>query len=137
MTDNAPLDRMQKLAEYRTTCRFLKRSGKGAILVGGLILGLGAMNLLQGPGAMNVQRPRDYLYLGLGTVELLIGLRNRFAPSASGVILDGLLLILFGLVNVTLQVIALFEGDDPSGMGIAFGVVFTLMGIRRISRYQR
>ena len=34
MTEAAPLDRMQKIADFRTTCRFLRRSGKHAIIYG-------------------------------------------------------------------------------------------------------
>ena len=129
MTDETPLDRMQKIADFRTTCKFLRKSGKEAMVFGAIILALGAM--------MFQERLLDYLYIGLGIVELLIGLRNRYAPSASGVVLDGVLMLLFGAWNLTLQAIAIEQGAEPFWFSLAFGAIFVVAGIRRIKKFGR
>jgi hypothetical protein len=129
MTDSAPLDRMQKMADYRTTCKFLNQSGKQGIV-------FGCVFLLTGVLTFNNQ-PLDYLYLGLGTAELLVGLFNRYQPSAFGIVLDGIMLILLGIWNLTVLAINLGMGIPPSWFGPIFGAVVILVGVQRIRRYPR
>ena len=130
MTDAAPHDRMQQMADYRTTCRFLVRSGKQGIAFGCMFLFLGVVNLLVDPLLAG-------LNFGLGALELLIGLRNRFSPSASGVILDGIMLILLGIWNLSSQAVAIAQGFDPAWFNVAFGAIVIVVGIQRIRRYPR
>ncbi len=129
MTDAAPLDRMQQMADYRTTCKFLKRSGQQGIVFGSLFLLIGVMNF--------GQRATDYLYLGLGSIELLIGLHNRYYPSALGIVLDGILLILLGVWNLAWQAMAVAQGVPLSWFSGIFGVLVIVVGVMRFKRYPR
>jgi hypothetical protein len=128
MASNPPLDRLQKIADYRTTCKFLRRKGKSAIIFGALFMYLGVM-LFAG-------RIVDYLYLGVATCELLIGLRNRLRPSATGVILDGGMLVLLSVWNLAMQLLWLQAGGDIR-IGAAIDVLIAVAGIRRIAGYGR
>jgi hypothetical protein len=129
MTEAAPLDRMQKIADYRTTCRFLRRSGKQAIVYGCFSLFIGAMT-------HQFQDPLySYLYLVLGSIELIVGLRNRFKPSAVGVILDGCLLILIGAWMTTVQLLAIFQGLNNSWIALVIGPAFIGIAIQRFYKY--
>src|SRR5688572_14112629 len=102
MTDESPQERMQRMADYRTTCRFLNQSGKQGIIFGCVFLMIGYVSFA---GDLP-----SYLYLGLGFLELLIGVLNRYKPSAVGIILDGLMLILLGIWNLSWQVMAFQQG---------------------------
>jgi hypothetical protein len=123
MAITPPLDRLQKIADYRTTCKFLRRNGKTGIVLGCFFWFLGAMAFQD--------RLFDYLYLGFATIELLVGLRNRLRPSASGVVLDGGMLILLGVWNLTTRFLGWRQG------AAIFDVVVICLGIRRIAGYPR
>jgi hypothetical protein len=129
MTEAAPLDRMQKIADYRTTCRFLRRSGKQAIVYGCFSLFIGAMTF------QFQDRLYSYLYLILGSIQLIVGLRNRFKPSAAGVILDGCLLILIGAWMTAVQLIAMNQGLRSSWIALAVGPAFIVISIQRFYKY--
>jgi hypothetical protein len=123
MAISPPLDRLQKIADYRTTCKYLRRNGKTGIVLGCFFLFLGAM-AFQG-------RLFDYLYFGLATIQLLAGLKNRLRPSAFGVVVDGGMLILLGVWNLTTRFLGWRQG------AIIFDVVVICLGIRRIAGYPR
>jgi len=129
MTDSAPLESMQRFADYRNTCKFLLKSGKEGIFIGCFFLLLAWLNFNQGV--------TDYLYFALGACELLIGLRNRYYPSATGVILDGLMLIILGVWNLSWQAIAVAQGAQPFWFNGFFGILVIVMGVRRTLRYPR
>jgi hypothetical protein len=129
MTDESPLQRMQRIADYRTTCKFLVKSGKQGIIFGSLFLFVGIMSF--------DNRITDYLYLGLGSIELFVGLHNRFRPSAFGIILDGIMLILLGAWNLASMGIIINQGVPPSLFSAIFGVVVILVAITRFRRYPR
>jgi hypothetical protein len=122
-----PLDRLQKIADYRTTCRSLKRKGRSAIFLGGFFLYLG-VQFFDG-GFLG------FLYLGVAAVELLIGLRNCFQPSALGLVLDGGMLILLSVWNLAMYVLCgPFFGVGP---GPVVDIGIAIAGVRRIAGYAR
>src|SRR5690349_20283779 len=127
MTDAAPLERLQKIADYRTTCKYLSKVGMEGIVFGCIILLLG--------GNTFEDRILDYFYMGLGVAELVVGIRNRFRPSASGVVLQGMLLMMFGIWNLGLQAIIIQNGGQLGWFGTIFGVLLIIIGITQIRRY--
>lgn len=129
MSDSAPLDRMQMIADYRAACKFLVQSGKQGIM-------FGCVSLFIGISVFNNQL-FDYLYLGVGTVYLLIGLHNRYYPSAFGIILDGIMLILLGVWNLSLQAVAVWVQQQPSIFSGVFGAMMIFIGLIRFRRYPR
>jgi hypothetical protein len=133
MASTAPLDRLQKIADYRTTCNFLRRKGNGSILLGGFFLYLGAV-VFEG-------EPFGYFCLALAVFEVLIGIKNRFRPSAFGLILDGGTLIVLSVWNLAWHCLWWrLGGLGGLGGGIAPAAVdeaVACLGIRRIAGYSR
>jgi hypothetical protein len=129
MTDESPLDRMQRMADYRTTCRFLNHSGKQGIVFGCVFLLIGYASFA---GDLV-----SYLYLGLGVLELLIGVLNRYRPSAFGIVLDGIMLILLGIWNLSWLGMAVGQGLPIPWFSGVFGALVIIVGIQRIRRYPR
>jgi hypothetical protein len=128
MTDDAPLERMQKIADFRTTTKYLKRGGRSSIVFGCVFLLLGAL-VFQG-------QLHNYLYLGLGVAELFVGLHNRFRPSAAGVVLDAVMLLLLGLWNLANQLF-FNPGPQMEVFGLVFGVLVIAIALQRFRRYPR
>jgi hypothetical protein len=129
MTDDAPLERMQKIADFRTTTRYLKRGGRSSIVFGCIFLFLGAL-VFQG-------QLHNYLYLGLGVAELFVGLHNRFRPSAAGVVLDAVMLLLLGVWNLANQLLLFNAGVPPEIFGLVFGVLVIGIALQRFRKYPR
>jgi hypothetical protein len=130
MTSTAPLDRLQKIADYRTTCKFLRKNGVGEMAFGFAL----SLN-----GAFAFQnRLVDYLYLAIATIVLLNGLRNRLHPSAFGRVMNGSMMILLGAWNLTIQFLWLGQGAPIAfnfGAPAIFDVFVICFGIREILRY--
>lgn len=129
MTVESPQERMQRMADYRTTCRFLNHSGKQGIVFGCVFLLIGYASF--------VGDLLSYLYVGLGSLELLIGVLNRYRPSASGIVLDGIMLILLGIWNLSWLAMAVAQGLPIPWFSGIFGVMVIIVGIQRIRRYPR
>jgi hypothetical protein len=129
MNSFAPLDRLQKIADFRTTSKMLMKSGKQGIMFGVVFLVLGAMSF--------DDHLYDWIYLGIGMVELLIGMRNRFHPSAFGVVLDGIMLLLWAVFNLSMQVVIVNLGGDLHWFSTLIGVLIINVGLKRILRYRR
>jgi hypothetical protein len=127
MNGMPPLDRLQKIADYRTTCRSLKQKGRGAIYWAVLFLCLG-VQFFDG-GLLG------FLYLGVAFIELLVGLRNCLQPSAFGLVLDGGMLILLSVWNLAMYVLC---GPMVAiSFGPGFDVGIAIAGVRRIAGYAR
>ncbi len=127
MASTAPLDRLQKIADFRTTCNFLRRKGNGSILLGGFFLYLGAV--------VFAGEAFGYFCLALAAFEVLIGIKNRFRPSAFGLILDGGMLIVLSVWNLAWHALwwRLGGGIAPAAVDVAVACI----GVRRIAGYSR
>ena len=129
MEANSPLERLQTIADYRTTSRMLRESGRQSFFWGGLMLLLGYLSFT---GAA-----WNYVYLALGFAEFGVGALNRYRPSAEGIIFDGLLLLVFALWNLGMQALAWLGGGGVSWFGLVVGVFLLLAGFIRVSWYKR
>jgi hypothetical protein len=123
---------MQKASNYRAVRKTLRRSGIGGLIWGLIALGLG--------GAMLRQNPINALLLLLGVALLVEGLWLLIRPMPVGMIVDGVLLILFGVWNIFVTVHnAILAGPGGNGGGPwgAVAVVQIAMGVYSFVRYAR
>jgi hypothetical protein len=127
MSAESPLARLQQIATYRCVCKRLRHRGKNSMFLGGVCLWATWMTF-QG-------LPADYIFLGIWVAEILLGFWIYTRPSAEGVIIEGLLSLLFGAGVVGRQVLILANNGDPSWFWGGLGVLIIWGGIRHIRSY--
>jgi len=102
MDDDAPLNAgekvriLQRVAAYYCLCESVRKSSTWGLIFGGIMLAIWY-------AAFDDALKYNWfgiVYLTLAAAEFGTGLLKRFAPSAEGVLLDGLVLIMFGAWNV-------------------------------------
>jgi len=123
--------RLQQVAAYRDLCRRVRRSGRENIFFAGIMLFLAYM-LWQG-------RPNNlvlvfYLILVMG--ELLVGLFKSLAPSAEGVLLDGIVLLVFAAYNFGMQYVLFQNGMPFSPIAIFLGLFMLFGAVGRFKDYK-
>lgn len=120
--DPADVDELQQIAEYRRARKTLRAAGIGGIIFGVLALAVG-MPLL----AVN---PLNIVLVLIGALLLAEGIWNVSYPTAEGVIVDGLALLLVGLWNIFITFFnALAAGGGP---GAALHVHWAVVGVFQI-----
>jgi hypothetical protein len=87
---------MRKVAAYRKVCDHVRRRGTGSLVFGCIMLAF--WWFFYGRGA-DVWGLFSLFALGLGVLEIGVGLLQRFFPSAEGVLLDGVVLLAFAASN--------------------------------------
>ena len=139
LDDDAPLDAQAKVrilhrvAAYKSVCEGVRKSSVGSLVFGGIMLAVWHFAL---PDRVKFDW-FGIVYLGLAAAEFFTGLLNRFAPSAEGVLLDGLVLILFGAWNLLRQALV-WQGMIPgivSPILLAFGVYWIYQGFQHCKNY--
>jgi hypothetical protein len=119
MTDDLEMRlRLQQVAVYRDLCRRVRRSGRENVVFAAIMLFLAFLSW-KNPG----NNPGLILYTALAIAELLVGVFKLMAPSAEGVLLDGIVLLLFAGYNFLGFVI----GPQPPAWVALLGL-FILMG---------
>ncbi len=127
MTRDPPLERLQKIADFRTTRKHLRDSGRGGIVWGCLILVFGTATF-DGQVA-------DYSCIALGVVESLVGIRNLLYPSAFGIVLEAGLLITVGAWRLSVEIFALQNGGNIGWGWFVFNLMLVMAGFGLIRRY--
>lgn len=139
MDDDAPLPAdekvriLKRVASYHALCESVRRSSVGSLVFGGIMLAVWHFLL---PEKMKFDW-FGIVYLVLACAEFGTGLLNRFAPSAEGVLLDGLVLILFGGWNVFREVLT-WQGFLPgqvSPLFLFFGLYWCYQGFQHCKNY--
>lgn len=87
--------RLQQVAAYRDLCRRVRRSGRENVLFAFIMLFLAYLSWQRGMNNIFL-----ILYIVLASSELFVGLFKWFAPSAEGVLLDGIVLLVFAGFNL-------------------------------------
>lgn len=90
---------LRQVAAYRELCNTVRRKSTGSLIFGGIMLAVWYFAIPD----MAKYTPFGIVYLALAMLELCVGLLNRFWPTAEGILLDGLVLIAFGLWNLARQ----------------------------------
>jgi hypothetical protein len=137
--DDAPLQAaekvriLQRVAAYYALCERVRKSSVGSLVFGGIMLSVWYFLL---PDRLKCDW-FGIVYLVLASAEFGTGLLNRFAPSAEGVLLDGLVLMLFGGWNVLREALT-WQGILPgqvSGLFVFFGLYWCYQGLQHCKNY--
>lgn len=119
--------RLQQVAAYRELCREIRSSGRGNIFFALLMLFI-AYSAGQADWALA-------LYALLALAELGAGLLKWAFPSAEGVLVDALILLLFAVFNLGTAGLRMQQGGNPNLVAV-FLSLFLLMGaVNRFRSY--
>ncbi len=132
MSDDAEMrQELQRVAAYRELCATVRRGGRHNAVFAALMLLL-AVNLIQGGVVLT-----GYIFGGLALAELLIGLWKWLAPSAEGVLLDGVVLLAFGGWNLARTALQVQAGGGAQGQGfsIMIGLFLVWGAVGRFRSY--
>ncbi len=125
--------RLQQVAAYRELCRSVARSGRENIVFALIMLGLAYYTFR--PNAAGVAAVVFMLYVGLALAELAVGLFKMFMPTAEGILLDALILLLFAGWNLGWQALAMVAGVPPSAILIVLGLYMLGLSFGRFKNY--
>lgn len=125
---------LRRVAAYKELCDRVRRSATGGLVFGGLMLLLWYLM----PPALKF-KTFGLIYLGLAALEFTAALWNKFAPAAEGILLDGVVLLVFGGMNLVRQYL-LWNGQlpgqgHPSPLWALFGVWMLLQGVGHVRSY--
>lgn len=130
MTDDAVMRaELQRVAAYRELCAGVRRGGRHNAVFAGLMLALAA-TVAQQAGVVTV-----YIFGLLALAELLIGLYKWLAPSAEGVLLDGVVLLAFGGWNLVRNALVAQAGGQIQNFGVFIGLFLVWGAVGRFRAY--
>lgn len=133
MTDDTEMRiRLQQVAAYRGLCQSVRRSGRGNVFFALLMLFLAYVTWQLGPPNWVL-----ILYVALAVGELAVGLFKSVAPSAEGVLFDGLVLLAFALFNFGIAAMRMQAGGRPSPVVIFLSLYMLFGSFSRFKVYGR
>jgi hypothetical protein len=136
MTDDYAMRfRLQQVAAYRQLCRSIRRGGVHNVVFAAIMLWL-AWYVFQGQVARGAVPVVFLLYVGLALAELGVGLLKWVYPSAEGVLLDGLILLLFAGWNLGWQGLALANGVRANSVILLLGGYMLVGAVGRFREYR-
>jgi hypothetical protein len=135
-TDVMARYRLQQVAAYRELCRAVRKTGRENVFFALLMLGLAYLSFPNGGGRGLVQFVFA-LYLGLALAEFAVGLFKFIRPSAEGILLDGLVLLMFAGWNIGWQGLRLVAGVPPQVVIALLGVFMLFQAVERFRSYGR
>src|SRR5690349_14406751 len=92
---------LRNVAAYRVLCQRVRRGATGGLIFGAFMLGI--WYLIPNRGQFGKFSPFGLIYLGLAALEFTVALWNKVRPSAEGVLMDGLVLTVFGASTLLRQ----------------------------------
>lgn len=132
MTDDFEMRmRLQQVAAYRDLCRHVRRSGRENIVFASLMLFLAYVSFQRGAMPLLLT-----IYILLAAGELFVGLFKWLAPSAEGVLLDGIVLLVFAVYNFGMEYLRIQNGFRPNPIVIVFGLLMLSGAIGRFKNYR-
>lgn len=122
--------RLQEVAAYRELCRSVRRSGRGNVI-------LAAFMLLLAYLAWDARFPAVLIliFTCLALVELLVGLYKWLAPSAEGVLLDGIVLLVFVAYLGGTEFWWVQNGQRLDPVRVLFGLLMLANAVERFRAY--
>jgi len=125
--------RLQQVAAYRELCRGVRRSGRENVIFAVIMMFLAFVVSQQGQA-----RPLILVLFGILIVgELLVGLFKWLVPSAEGVLLDGVVLIVFAAFNFALEFLRFQAGQGLNPVIIFLGLFMFMGAIGRFKVYRQ
>jgi hypothetical protein len=125
--------RLQNVAAYRELRRSVQRSGRENVVFALVMLGL-AYYTFQ-PNGVGIAAIVFMLYVGLALAEFAVGLFKVLAPSAEGILLDALILLLFAGWNLGWQALAFMLLPRPNIVIVIFGLYMLMGAFARFKNY--
>ena len=123
---------LRRVAAYRDVCASVRKSGTHSLFFGALMLFLWYVAYY---GKRDQFSLISVTYLSLGVLELFTGLLNRFRPTAEGILLDGLVLIGFGGMNLFRQYLIWNQGLAPNPILLLFAAFWLFQGFGHVREY--
>lgn len=132
MTDDAAMRfELQRVAAYRELCAEVRRGGRHNAVFAAFMLALAVW-------AATVAKRVDLTVVIFGLLaaaELLIGLYKWLAPSAEGVLLDGLVLLGFGGWNLVRNALHMQGGGQMDRVSLFLGLLLVWGAVGRFRAY--
>ncbi len=125
---------LQRVAYYRELCRGVRRSGRHNVLLALLMLFIAYSTFAVQRGAMEQLFALVYIALALG--ELAVGLYKLFFPSAEGILLDGIVLMVFAGFVIARQGIVMKLGGQPMTLMVFLGLYMLWGSVGRFKAYR-
>ena len=128
--DVAMRTQLQKVAAYRELCRGVRRSGRENVIFASIMLFLTYIANENGAALWFL-----ILYGSLAAGELLVGLFKSLFPSAEGVFLDGVGLLVFAGFNFFFEYLRFQGGGQLNPVAIFLGLFMLLGAVGRFKAY--
>jgi hypothetical protein len=125
--------RLQQVASYRELCNSVRRTGRENVFFALLMVGLAYMTFQ--PNGQGFVQFVFVLYLGLALAEFAVGLFKFIHPSAEGLLLDGLVLLMFAGWNLGWQGLQLVRGAPPNLIIAVLGAMMLAQAVGRFKTY--
>jgi hypothetical protein len=122
--------RLQQVAAYRELCRGVRWSGRENIVFALIMLFLAYVVWQNGAPPLVLT-----LYVILAVGELLVGLFKWVMPSAEGVLLDGIVLLVFALYNFGIEYLRFQVGRQFSPVIVFLGLFLLIGAFGRFKAY--
>ncbi len=124
---------LRQVAAYRDRCELVRRKSTHALIWGGVMVGMWYFLF---PDRFKFSE-YGLIHLGLGLLELSVGVLNRFWPTVEGILLDGLVLFAFGLWNVVRHVLVWQKVMPPPANPVLtfFGAYWMFLGLQSAREY--
>jgi hypothetical protein len=116
---------LQKTADFLVVRKKLRQGGKASLVLGVISILVGAIHMAVNPifGVIN---------LPLAYVQILVGLWNRVAPSAEGILMDGVGFLTVGLCNLGFGILLLAFRGVPNVEAFILAIVQISWAGRRL-----
>ena len=132
-TDNVAMRlQLQRVAAYRELCRGVRRSGRFNVVFALFMILLTYLAWDAGFRILSV-----IVFAALAIGELLVGLYKWLAPSAEGILLDGIVLLVFVAYYLTAQYLRVQNNAPPNAVSILLGLFMLMNAIERFRDYGR
>jgi hypothetical protein len=122
------LDALRKTADFLIIRKKLRQAGIGSFVFGILALIIG--------GIMLPENLLNLLLILIGLLLLGVGIWNWISPTAEGIIVDGIALLIVALWNIGITLLQLAAGMPPTHWAI-IGVLQVVWSVRRFRDYPK
>jgi hypothetical protein len=123
------LEELQKVSDYRSVRKTLRPAGIGSIIFGILALVMGVI-LLE-------DNPLNIVLALIGLFLLIEGIWLTASPTPTGMILDGIALMVLGAWNVLVTIANAAAGSGSTSTVAVLGIFQIWWGIQSFKRYGR
>jgi hypothetical protein len=121
--------RLQRMAEFHQERTRLRTLARGSILWGAINLVLGLIYLQD--------HFINFILVLIGLALLLEGIWFSILPSALGVLVDAVVLLVIGLWNVFIVALDLLAGEPPRVQWVVLGLLFIGIALYRMTTFPR